>query len=142
MKTPFTGGCICGAVRYRCTAKAKEIEMFRCHCRDCQHITGGAYAPVVYVPAATFKVTKGRIKHHFTKSLMMGKHRRGYCAQCGCRLTGGESEGGSPGIGVVAGSLDDPSGFKAKYDICVADAQPWDRLDPKTKHFQKFPPKG
>ena len=39
----FTGGCVCGAIRYECDAE--PIMTFKCHCRDCQHVTGGAYAP-------------------------------------------------------------------------------------------------
>src|SRR5688572_18917565 len=50
MKTPFAGGCYCGAVRYECSAREDQIQMFRCHCRDCQHITGGPFVPVVIVP--------------------------------------------------------------------------------------------
>ncbi len=42
MKTPFTGGCSCGAIRYESTAE--PIMMFKCHCRDCQQATGGISA--------------------------------------------------------------------------------------------------
>ena len=41
----FTGGCVCGAIRYECDAE--PIMMFKCHCRDCQHVSGGGYAPVL-----------------------------------------------------------------------------------------------
>ncbi len=41
MKIPFTGGCVCGAIRYECSAE--PIMMFKCHCRDCQHVTGGGF---------------------------------------------------------------------------------------------------
>ncbi|MGE5302839.1 MAG: hypothetical protein ACM3TN_05890 [Alphaproteobacteria bacterium] len=34
MATAFTGGCLCGAVRYECSADA--LFMGNCHCRDCQ----------------------------------------------------------------------------------------------------------
>ena len=40
MKIPFTGGCVCGAVRYECSAE--PIMTLKCHCRDCQQVTGGA----------------------------------------------------------------------------------------------------
>lgn len=39
IELPFTGGCVCGAVRYGCTAE--PVMMFKCHCRDCQRVTGG-----------------------------------------------------------------------------------------------------
>jgi hypothetical protein len=139
MHNPFTGGCVCGAVRYECTAKTEEIQMLKCHCRDCQRISGGPYTPVVYVPLRTFRVTKGKIKHFNTASDAKGHHQRGFCSDCGSRLTGGEYEG-STGIGMTASSLDDPSWFKPVVDMWVSDAQPWDLMDPALPKFPKYAP--
>src|SRR5438876_9846382 len=57
MKIPFTGGCVCGAIRYECSAE--PIMTFKCHCRDCQHVTGGGFVPGLLVPASAFGLTKG-----------------------------------------------------------------------------------
>jgi hypothetical protein len=115
MKLPFTGGCACGAIGYECNAE--PIMMGKCHCRDCQHLSGGPFVPFVIVPTEAFRLTRGKIQYHFTKSLKNGKHKRGFCAQCGSRLTGAESETPSAIIGIVAGSLDDPSWFRPQMDI-------------------------
>ena len=140
MKIPFTGGCVCGAVRYECAAE--PIMMLKCHCRDCQHITGGGFAAAVLVPANAFRVTKGEIRYHLTPSLAGGKHKRGYCAQCGSRLTGAEKEAGGWGfVGLLAGSLDDPSEFRPQMDIFTSDAQPWDQMDPTIPKYEQYPPK-
>src|SRR5262249_39477954 len=87
MKT-ITGGCACGAIRYEVTAE--PIVTFNCHCRDCQKTTGGAYAPVFYVPANAFKITKGTPKYFGTTSEMIGDNVRGFCPECGSRLFGGK----------------------------------------------------
>ena len=139
MTISFTGGCICGAVRYECTAAADEIQMLKCHCRDCQRVSGGPYTPIVFVPAKTFRITHGKLTHHITASETHGTHKRGFCADCGTRLTGGEGPG-STGIGMTASSLDDPSAFKPKIEMWVSDAQPWDRIDPTLPKFEKYPP--
>jgi hypothetical protein len=131
----FQGGCICGAVRYECSSD--PIMTFNCHCRDCQHVSGGPYIAVLYFPRESFAVTKGELHYHFTTSAAMGEHKRGFCAECGSRITGGESE---RGIGVAASSLDDPSLFRPQCDIHVADAQPWDHLDPAIPKFDGYPP--
>jgi hypothetical protein len=139
MKLPFTGGCVCGAVRYECTAA--PLLMFKCHCRDCQHVTGGAFVPGLLVPATAFRLTKGEMRYHFTPSLAGGQHKRGFCAACGSRLTGAEHETETrPFIGITAGSLDDPSWFKPQMHFFVSDAQPWDEMDPALPKFKHYPP--
>jgi hypothetical protein len=137
MKSPFTGGCICGAVRFECTAE--PLLMTKCHCRDCQRTSGGPYTPDIIVPIGAFRVTKGTIKHFGTPSLGGGLNQRGFCATCGSRLTGGESiEKGI--IGLFASSLDDPSWFRPSLELFVADAQPWDPLDPSLPKYPQTMP--
>jgi hypothetical protein len=137
MNLPITGGCVCGEVRYECNAK--PLMMLKCHCRDCQQITGGPYVPAVIVPFKAFKVVRGAIQHYGTPSLRGGHNLRGFCAKCGSRLTGAENpEFGI--IGITASSLDDPSWFKPTMDIFVGDVQPWDLMDPDLpKHPQYMP---
>ena len=90
VKVPFTGGCVCGAVRYECTAE--PIMTFKCHCRDCQQVTGGGHVAGLLVPAPAFRLANGQLRYHFTPSLAGGKHKRGFCAECGSRITGGEND--------------------------------------------------
>jgi hypothetical protein len=71
MKIPFTGGCVCGAIRYECSAE--PIMMFKCHCRDCQQVTGGGFVAGLLVPASAFRLTKGQLRYqlsvHFTRPI-------------------------------------------------------------------------
>lgn len=138
MTPSFTGGCVCGGIRYECTAQPADILMFKCHCRDCQHVSGGPYSPVAYVPAATLRIVRGVLQHHETPSAAHGVHQRGFCPGCGSRVTGGEGPGFT-GIGVTASSLDDPSWFRPQMEIWICDAQPWDPLDPALPHFAQDP---
>src|SRR5439155_7686682 len=41
------GGCACGAVRYRLTAE--PLIVHACHCRDCQRLSGGAFALNIWI---------------------------------------------------------------------------------------------
>ncbi len=139
MKIPFTGGCSCGVIRYEVTAE--PIMTFKCHCRDCQRLTGGAFAPAVLVSAEGFRLTRGQLRYHFTSSAAGGKHKRGFCPECGSRMTGGESDERPTGfVGVTAGTLDAPSFFQPQMDIFVSDAQPWDQMDPAIPKFNEYPP--
>jgi len=139
MKIPFTGGCACGAIRYECNAA--PIMMLKCHCRDCQRLTGGGFVPALLVPAEAFRLTRGQLRYNLTPSIRRGKHKRGFCPECGSRITGGEFEGEeSPFVGILAGSLDDPSWFQSQMDIFVSDAKPWDQMDPAIPKFEQYPP--
>ena len=134
---PLTGGCLCGAVRYEISAK--PVVMVKCHCRDCQQATGGGYVPALIFPYGAFRFTKGDVRRYASDSESGGKNVRGFCEVCGARLTGVEdAERGI--IGVVAGSLDDPSLFQPRFDIYVEDAQVWDLMDPALPKFPKMMP--
>src|SRR5436190_16646602 len=115
---PFTGGCECRAIRSECTAA--PVMMFKCHCRDCQRVTGGGFVPGLLVPASAFRLTKGELRYHYTPSLAGGRHRRGFCPECGSRITGGQSDQRpNEFIGLTAGSLDDPGWFRPQMDFFV-----------------------
>jgi hypothetical protein len=94
----------------------------------------------VIFPYSAFKITKGKLQHYGTPSLAGGHNLRGFCGNCGSRLTGAENpERGI--IGVLASSLDDPSWFKPQMDLFVSDAHPWDLMDPALPKHQQFMPR-
>jgi len=60
----------------------------------------------------------------------------------GSRLTGAEKQDeSSPFVGVVAGSLDDPSWFRAQMDIFTSDGSRWDAMDPAIPNTNSYPEK-
>jgi hypothetical protein len=137
MNLPFTGGCICGDIRYECTAL--PFKMVNCHCRDCQQVTGGPYAPVLAVTLDSFKITKGVLQHYATTRVSGRPNLRGFCPRCGAPLTVGDDPARNM-IGIMASSLDDPKYFIPTADIFVTDAQAWDHMDPQLpKHLQYLP---
>jgi hypothetical protein len=51
------GGCHCGAVRYRITSD--PIYVNGCHCRDCQTLTGSAFAINAMIEDDRIEIVKG-----------------------------------------------------------------------------------
>jgi len=135
MATKFSGGCLCGAVRYEC--EADPIFMGNCHCRDCQKATGGAYDPAIGLPAAALTIT-GKVKYYDSKAESGNILSRGFCPECGARLFGKASA--MPDLAMItAGSLDDPTQYKPSMDIFTVSAQPWDHMNPALAKFTKMP---
>lgn len=92
---PHSGGCQCGAVRYRIAELGRATI---CHCRMCQKAFGGFFGPLV--TAKGIEWTRGS-PAIFASS---NKVERGFCAKCGTPLTydwGGDLE-------ISIGSLDNP----------------------------------
>ena len=134
MVTKFTGGCLCGSVRYECTAE--PLVMGNCHCRDCQRATGSAYASGLLVPQSAVTIT-GDVKYYDVIADSGSNVGRGFCPNCGSRLF---SKPPIPELmGILAGTLDDPSWFKPAMDFYAASAQPWDYMNPDLPKFAKMP---
>ncbi len=81
MADVLTGGCQCGAIRFRVEGKLTDASV--CHCRMCQKAFGSFFAPLVNTKGATLTWTRGTPKH-FTSSNFVN---RGFCANCGTPLT-------------------------------------------------------
>lgn len=93
----LTGGCQCGAVRFRVGRLGKSTI---CHCRMCQKAFGSWFGPLVQVHDVVW--TRGEPKY-FRSSNMM---RRGFCAECGTPLSCVDDSGM---IELSGGAFDDPS---------------------------------
>ncbi len=134
MKVPFTGGCLCGNVRYECSAA--PIVMGNCHCRDCQRATGTAFAAAILVPRDAVTIT-GEAKYYEVTGDSGNRVGRGFCPTCGSRLF---SKPPIPELmGIMAGSLDEPGEFQPSMDCYTASAQPWDCMNPELPKFAQFP---
>jgi hypothetical protein len=135
MASNFTGGYVCGAVRYECSAE--PLMAGNCHCRDCQKAGGGPFASALAVPAGALKIT-GTPKYYDTKSDSGNTISRGFCPECGARMFAKSS--GMPEMALIlAGSLDDPSWYRPAMDFYTSSAQPWDHMNPALPKFPKLP---
>ena len=136
MTTPFTGGCRCGAVRYECAAE--PVMAGNCHCRDCQQVSGSAFAANILVPQDAFTLTNGEPKYHDVKADSGNIVSRGFCPECGSPLVAKNS--GMPQLMAVrVGSIDDPSWYRPAVDVYTDSAQPWDVMNPDIPKSPKMP---
>ena len=97
-KPTYTGGCQCGAVRFRVEGALSGISI--CHCRMCQKAFGSFYAPLAGVPKRGLAWTRGEPKRFRSSDHV----RRGFCAECGTPLTFEAPDG----VALAIGAFDDP----------------------------------
>lgn len=138
MAAPFSGGCLCGAIRYE--SSAEPVFSINCHCRDCQRTTGTAYAPVLVVPKDAVKITQGEPTCYTVTADSGETVSRGFCPECGAGIFSKLSANPDM-MGLKAASLDDPSWFKPAMDIYTDSAQPWDVMNPELPKVPKMPPR-
>jgi len=100
MSIELSGGCQCGAVRYR--AQAANDEAYYCHCRMCQRAFGNIFATFFNVKKEDVTWEKGPPAYYASSKIA----RRGFCAQCGTPLMFEYHESKHIDLGV--GSLDHP----------------------------------
>lgn len=80
----LSGNCLCGAIRFEC--ECDPIASYLCHCTDCQHATGGAFAACVLVPAGELRVTRGETTRFERVADSGNTVVREFCGSCGSAL--------------------------------------------------------
>jgi len=111
-----TGGCQCGAVRFRVTGELGRASI--CHCRMCQKAFGGPYGALVSVNKADLEWTRGEPKRFASSN----KVDRGFCGGCGTPLT---FEWHPRIIDLAIAAFDDPASIKPVLQLGVESALPW-----------------
>jgi len=115
-----TGGCYCGALRYRVTQR--PVVKGQCHCRACQHIAGGGPQYFMIIPPDGFAWTAGA-PATYTRGDLDAPVTRSFCAACGTHVITRRLD--QSGVVLKVGTLDDPSRFNPRIAICHAQAQPF-----------------
>lgn len=117
MMETISGGCQCGAVRYRATLPLKDPHL--CHCRMCQKAVGNYFVPLASVKRAAFEITRGEPAWFHSS----GPVRRGFCRDCGTPLF--FETVGFDGMNITLGSLDDPAAVPPVSTYGVEAKMPW-----------------
>ena len=94
----WTGGCLCGAIRYRVSEAPKYASY--CHCGMCRKVSGAPFTGFFEVPDGNLEWTQGQLQaYHSSEGVL-----RRFCGNCGSSLTF-EAEGI---VFLSLGSLDHP----------------------------------
>lgn len=133
--TDRTGGCACGAVRFKITTPFMGVGV--CHCTDCQKASGGGPNYVALTPSGGFEVTKGEARVYLSKGDSGADVGRAFCANCGTPLW--SLPPGAPFVPVKLGALDDNSDLTPSLHLYTDSAQPWHLMHQGLPAFPKMP---
>jgi hypothetical protein len=117
----YTGGCLCGAVRYEVTGPLRDVVV--CHCTMCRKAHGhfGAYTAA---PKQGLRLLEARGLKWYRSSDVA---RRGFCCECGGTLFWEAS--GRDTVSIAAGTLDAPTGLRTALQIHVESAGDYYDID-------------
>lgn len=110
-----TGGCQCGAVRFRVEGELGHASI--CHCRMCQKAYGNVFAPLVSVREATLTWSKAEPKRFQSSNFV----QRGFCPDCGTPLTYEAPDG----VALSIAAFDDPADITPVIQFGTEGRLPW-----------------
>lgn len=136
MTQNFTGGCLCGAVRYSCGAEPAMAG--HCHCEDCRRSSGSGHSSHLAVPEASVTLT-GEVKGYARPADSGNMVTRYFCPTCGAAIY--SANRAMPGMMFLrASSLDDLEVFKPQMHVYTARAASWDHRNADLPAFDAMPP--
>lgn len=108
-----SGGCYCGRVRYRASGVSRDV--IECHCSQCRKQSGHRYAGT----GASMSDVEIEGLDAITWFRASPDAERGFCSTCGSHLFWKPSNGDY--LGILAASVDEPSGLRMAKHIFVGD---------------------
>ena len=133
MITGLTGGCLCGAIRYR--LDADPFDAGYCHCHICRVWSGSPVLAFATVPRPAFVLTRGAPQVH--RSTDFGE--RLFCAQCGSPLAM-RVDHQPDTIDFTIATLDTPEAVRPGFHIWAEGRIAWFDTRDDFPRFDRFRP--
>ena len=131
--TGYSGGCLCGQVRWRASAAPANVRV--CHCRNCQRATG---AP--FFARAVFLARDIERSGETTRWPTSPRIDRLSCARCGTAMFA-EPKDPPARLGVSLATLDEPNALTPQMHIWVGEKLDWIVIeDGRPQHAEGAPP--
>jgi hypothetical protein len=133
-----TGGCMCGAVRFKTTGKPSRVTI--CHCTWCQRRTGTAFGTEVVFNGDQVEVTGDVARYRHTSDESGRWLDVEFCRRCGTNL--GFTLEAVPGVRTLpAGAFDDPTWITAARQkvrhVFLRSRREWSDLSPHVEQYER-----
>ncbi len=131
----FSGGCLCGGVRYEILRK--HLNAMHCYCAMCRKAHGTAFSTHAMARPEQVVWTRGRaalIPYESSPGAF-----REFCGRCGTHmLVHGQS--GEDTLAIPAGTLDGAPELTILGHMFTRDLVPWHRIDDDLPQHEAWPP--
>jgi len=134
MERERTGGCSCGAVRYR--LQSEPLIVHCCHCLNCQRQTGSAFALNVIIEANRIEVVEGEPVAVDVPRDDGGTQRIYRCPTCRVAVYSVYSR--PDALFIRGGTLDEPRTLVPDVHIYVRSKVDWVTIPEGTPAFDEF----
>ena len=134
MSKRLSGQCMCGTVKYRVKEDFKAF--YQCHCIQCQHLTGTAFASNIFTNIDNIEWLSGKdnIAHFEHPTRQFSKN---FCKTCGSPLP--YINKSKTSLVIPAGSLVDKPSIKPEANIFMEEQACWLEGGRNAKKFPGFP---
>lgn len=123
------GGCECGAIRYRLAAAPFFVNC--CHCRQCQKITGSAFAINAMIERDRIVLTRGEP--------VVAEGGTARCPECAALLWATHRMFGDKIVFLRAGTLDESETLTPDAHFFVRSKHRWITLPEDARSFETLP---
>lgn len=124
----FEGGCLCGAIRYRATAR--PLRGVICHCEMCRRHSGAPALAFVHFPKASFTWLLTEPRWYRSSPYA----ERGFCPECGSTV-GMREAVLADRVQICAGSLDEPGRIRIQDHVWTRSQLPWFEIQDDLPRF-------
>lgn len=134
MDNILKGRCLCGAVKFEVKESFKAFYL--CHCKQCQQLTGSAFASNIFTDPGNIVWLKGKeqvsVYEHPTRGFS-----KAFCKCCGSAVPFINKSGKS--LVIPAGSLTDNPRIIPEASIFNSEKPCWLNEGLEAKTFDGFP---
>ena len=117
----FTGGCLCGSLRFVATGRPYRVGL--CHCLNCRKHHGALFHAAAVFPAEAVTI-EGESRTYAGRS---------FCPTCGAPVFGRFGDE----TGVNLGSLDAPDQLTPTYELWTVRRESWLPPFPLTRRYER-----
>lgn len=131
----WTGGCLCGAIRYECEGDPASVGL--CECSRCQVSSGSVGLIGAVWPKESVKIDGALSTYEAYLEPGQGMWRH-FCGTCGSSIS--ITLDRFPDIrSMMAGTLDDKRRINPTFVVWHSEGQPWMQLPEKMDVYEDYP---